>query len=290
MSVDTDPTGTAADQKPVDGSSDCEGGKVHSAVAEIRRIVEEEIVGLQDSNIEPKKMVNVPLWALDSLATDFALVRVVDIEQLLAELDLANKLYKVGIKGLTERERQEEEEAQGTACDTLHDHGRAGVLVVLNAIRDHLERLGISVDKFLPLVGLISAFLDLETGRTPSLMKAVEIRTRAPYTHSHITVRLWAAVAMDVRMQAGDSRSRAANWVAEKLSRYDTVFHGSSPTTPRATIIAHWRDNFRDGPHDGLLVQNYRININRHKELGISPKIAAERLLDSLPYQHDVRA
>jgi len=120
---------------------------------------------------------------------------------------------------------------------------REGVLVALSVVLDHVHKeLQVDRSTTRPLGDLWNAIWDADRGARNELLKPRKLSHRPPLSSPQLDLHLAVAIAIDLRMMAGDKKELAARYVARKMDSFD-IDLGGKPDKPGWEIIAEWRDN-----------------------------------------------
>ena len=166
--------------------------------------------------------------------------------------------------------------------DEVHG-GRLAAIKALDAVLDFLNHIPMVKNERLhiPLENLKHALLDYEIGLDPALFDR-EIWTgggRKPEPSDWKAVRAAAAVAMDLYMQSGIDREKAAARVALYLDQKGYTMPGRDPHITGKTV-ANWRDHAKTG----LPTEDPDADLYRHCALLLladgAPESAAGRILE----------
>ena len=157
-----------------------------------------------------------------------------DRVKLKIEADYRERQGKVLERQLLEALREYEQEDLNSR--------REGVLVALSVVLDHVHKeLRVDRSTTRPLGDLWNAIWDVDRGARNELLIPRK-SGRPPLSSPQLDLHHAVAIAIDLRMMAGDNKELAARYVARKMQSFD-IDLGGKPDKPAWEIIAEWRDN-----------------------------------------------
>ena len=155
------------------------------------------------------------------------------------------------------------------------DVRRDAVISAIGAVNSYLSDTGVHPDLFQPLSALMIAMHDVNQGATPSLLKPKPGRGRPPSTTGREHLKLQAAVAMQLLLDAGKKREEAARIVARGLDRWP-LERGDKVTW---TTVDNWRYEFLEGHKNAGLDATYKKILLGMRALPFSTESTAREML-----------
>lgn len=149
---------------------------------------------------------------------------------------------------------------------------RAGAGKSLAAMNDYLDHIGVPADLSVPSFALLAALQDLENGKQPEMLKKAKVRHRPPIAIALQLERAQAAAAMQLLMDAGDTKEVAARAVTRALEK-----NGVLGLTWKE--VARWRDELNTRPKDDLAASPFRALVQDYKAHGRKPRDDARALM-----------
>ena len=197
------------------------------------------------------------------------------------------------LKGLLEVFEEALREANELSKAPRDDAGRLAALKSLEAVLDLIELLYPENREELrgPIFQTYEALLGLQKGATPKgaaphpLLIPKSIEGRPPIRPEVERVQAEAAAAMELFMQAGDSKDEAARKVFRRVRQIDLEtfgyagkgYEGITPNT-----IAGWRDNFTGRAGNSIGAQRFKTILGYDIVRNQSPHSAAAWIIESL--------
>jgi hypothetical protein len=167
------------------------------------------------------------------------------------------------------------------SADGGRAYARASVGAVLKFLMARFE--GPALSALVPLRHLQYALHDLDNGKVTTMLRPKKVAHRPRDPVAVDGFRAFAAVAMDLFMDAEVGREQAARDVAHELSRKGyTEVSGKMITWRR---VEDWRDRMRrERPaEDEVAARFARMKPDLEKRFPSDPKAAARHLLEQLP-------
>ena len=202
------------------------------------------------------------------------------------------------LKGLLEVFEEALQEASELSKAPGDDAGRVAALKSLEAVLDLIELLYPENRQELsgPIFQTYQALLGLQKGATPKgaaphpLLIPKSIEGRPPTRPEVERVKAEAAAAMELFMDAGDSKDEAARKVFRRIRHIDLESFGYTARRNTArdntgitpNTIAGWRDNFTGAAGNSIGAERFRIILGYEIVKNQSPKSAATWILESL--------
>ncbi len=119
---------------------------------------------------------------------------------------------------------------------------REGAMLSLHTVIEHFHE-ELEVDRALtePLRDLWDALYDADIGARHELLEPKKVEHRPPLSARKLALMRAVAIAIDLRMMAGDSEEVAAHYVARKVDSFGIELRGKR-NTDNWKIITGWRD------------------------------------------------
>lgn len=161
------------------------------------------------------------------------------------------------------------------------DHGRSGVRNALIGIIHFISTVyGDGYELVSPLNQLLYGLKDLDDGRVIPLLEAATINHRPPDARETQRMKAIAAVAMELHVKAGLSRSDAAAQAARDLDKHGCRDEDDQRITGKQ--VENWRYRAREGGSGDLARQYSMILIELEKLFPKQPGQALQVLLDTI--------
>ncbi len=151
---------------------------------------------------------------------------------------------------------------------------RQGAMLSLDAVLEHLHR-ELEVDRALtePLRDLWDALYDADIGARHELLEPRKVKHRPPLSGPKLALMRAVAIAIDLRMMAGDSEEVAARQVARKLKSFGIKL-GGKPDKDDWEIIAGWRDRLAAARlHGSPEHWNFEGTLYHYEKLGLQDAV-----------------
>ena len=197
------------------------------------------------------------------------------------------------LTGLLEVFEEALQEANEHSKAQRDDAGRVAALKSLEAVLDLIELLYPENYHELrgPIFQTYQALLGLQKGAAPKgaaphpLLIPKSTGGRPPLRPEVERVQAEAAAAMELFMEAGDSKDEAARKVFRQVQQIDLEAIGYKARDNEgitSKTIAGWRDNFRGYAGNSIGAERYRIILGYEIVKNQSPSSAATWILKSL--------
>jgi hypothetical protein len=155
-------------------------------------------------------------------------------------------------------------------------------------LKDHLVELGVEPSLTRPLDDILDAFAEAERGRMLPLFMPKAIHHRPPLELSQLSIMTRASLAIDLLMEAKQTKEKAAREVVKKLREYGIPIGGKLEKPEWKTVVG-WREKLRKahGHPDVVWCGSfYRLRkdalLRSVEEDGLAPRNLADRELESL--------
>lgn len=126
---------------------------------------------------------------------------------------------------------------------------REGCITAINAVENYLADRGVELRLRAPVSAVTAALLDAERGARNRLLTPSRVSNRPPRNLTSHVVKAWAAAAMTLLIEAGDSKETAARTVANAMNRWPVVIDGKPAREYSWKQVDKWRDYIREGNH-----------------------------------------
>ncbi len=151
---------------------------------------------------------------------------------------------------------------------------RQGAMLSLHEVLEHLHT-ELEVDRALtePLRDLWDALYDADIGARHELLEPKKVEHRPPLSGPKLALMRAVAIAIDLRMMAGDSEKVAARYVARKVDSFGIELRGQR-NTDNWKIITGWRDRLAAARlHGSPEHWNFEGTLYHYEKLGLQDAV-----------------